>query len=84
MNCKWGDWEEWSNCSKVCGNGTRTINRSKLMRAAYGGEDCIGNITKSENCNEHPCDGKHFDIADIIENVLFVSKFNGFVHPHNC
>ena len=50
-----------------------------MIKAAHGGKDCIGNITKSENCNEHPCDGKHLDIADIIENW-----FNGFVHPHNC
>ena len=69
MNCKLGDWEEWSECSKECGNGTRTSNRSKLMKAAHGGEDCIGNITKSENCNEHPCDGNHFGILPIFLKI---------------
>ena len=69
MNCEWGNWGEWSKCSMECGNGTQTSNRSKLRKAAHGGKDCIGNITKSQNCNEHPCDGKYLDIAYIFENI---------------
>ena len=84
MNCEWGNWGEWSKCSMDCGNGTQTSNRSKLRKAAHGGKDCIGNITKSQNCNEHPCDGKYLDIACIFENIFKYFDFMGLFVPNNC
>ncbi|CAD2102024.1 thrombospondin-related anonymous protein, putative sporozoite surface protein 2, putative [Plasmodium vinckei lentum] len=42
-----GKWEEWSECSTTCGNGTKTRRRNKLH------PNCVGEMTAS--CNVRDC-----------------------------
>ena len=45
------------DCSKNCGNGTRTKHRTKTLNEANGGI-CNGTETEEENCNTQDCAGK--------------------------
>ena len=56
VDCIWGTWESWSPCTKTCGGGTRTKNRTKSITEAYGGT-CFGNWTETQACNEQNCPG---------------------------
>ncbi|ESO90271.1 hypothetical protein LOTGIDRAFT_66885, partial [Lottia gigantea] len=43
----WGNWGEFSNCTKTCGNGTRTRQRlCDNPSPAHGGATCLGNQTE--------------------------------------
>ena len=57
VDCTWTSWNSWSNCTKSCGGGTRTKNRTKSVTEAYGGT-CQGNTTETQVCNEQKCPGK--------------------------
>ena len=57
MNCEWSDFGEWSECSKSCGGGERTSNRSVIKPALYGGKECEGEDIQIESCNDQPCPG---------------------------
>ena len=57
MDCVWAPWKSWSVCTKSCGGGTSTKNRTKSIIEAYGGT-CLGNWTKTQACNEQECPGK--------------------------
>lgn len=47
----WGEWEEWTTCTKTCGGGTK-----KRIRQCSGEGDCEGDDTKTENCNKQECE----------------------------
>ena len=54
-------WQEWEDCSKVCGNGTKT-RRRECKNPMYGGKECDEIVDKDhqeEPCNLHPCKGKN-------------------------
>ena len=57
----------WSACSKSCGGGNRTSNRTILQNAVNGGEECVGDAIKTESCNPQPCSGISYmiEIRDI-------------------
>lgn len=55
VDCKFGDWSEWSDCSKSCDSGNRTAGRPLITAPQWGGQPCDGGIMKSEYCNEQPC-----------------------------
>ena len=57
MNCEWSDFGEWSECSKSCGGGEKTSNRSVIKPALNGGKDCEGEDIQIESCNDQPCAG---------------------------
>lgn len=43
LNGGWGNWSEWSNCSRTCGGGVSTQNREcNNPIPANGGLFCIG------------------------------------------
>ena len=44
----------WSSCSQSCGPGTQ--NRTILVPAKNGGEECTGNLDRA--CTERSCPGK--------------------------
>ena len=49
----------WSSCSQSCGPGTQ--NRTILVLAKYGGEECTGSLDRA--CNEINCPGKRLSRA---------------------
>nr|XP_026691172.1 hemicentin-1-like isoform X1 [Ciona intestinalis] len=55
VNCRWGSWNSWSDCSKSCENGTRQRTRNFAVEGACGGTACIGMNTSVETCNQVCC-----------------------------
>ena len=60
MHCRWGRWKI-GRCSKTCGKGgRRTISRTNITAAEYGGKPCRGPAELEESCNEwRKCPGKN-------------------------
>ncbi len=49
----WGEWANWSACSKTCGGVTGTRSRSRQCdtpATQYGGADCADPGTEAEEC----------------------------------
>ena len=56
VDCEWDDWAVGA-CSKSCGGGTRTNERSPKIEADFGGSNCTGASNITEDCNIIPCPG---------------------------
>jgi Spondin-like TSP1 domain len=54
VDCKVGDWSEWSACSTTCGPGEQTRERSVETAAAHGGKACPV-LSERRECQEKPC-----------------------------
>lgn len=50
----WSNWSKFGVCTRSCGGGTRSKNRTCHM-GSPGDEGCPGNATLTENCNELTC-----------------------------
>ena len=48
-------WGSWSQCSAICGTGTRNRTATSCNGPFYGGLPCRGSGTETENCT-----GEHF------------------------
>ena len=57
-NCVWGEWKE-GICSKTCGGGSRTDERTKIKPEQNGGT-CAGKPKRVVNCNPQKCPGNIF------------------------
>ena len=55
VDCRWGEFGDWSKCSKECGGGIQTRSRSVVQRAKNGGKTCKGQLTQTRGCNSNPC-----------------------------
>ena len=53
-DCVWGEWEEWTACTKTCGGGTRNRER-KVAEPAINGGKCEGSTIDNEECNIGCC-----------------------------
>merc|ERR1719322_972054 len=53
IHCEWDEWVI-GECSRSCGTGTRTNNRTKLVEEANGGT-CSGQPSEIVECNTQPC-----------------------------
>lgn len=53
IDCRLGEWGEWTQCSATCGGGVRSALRRVIREANYGGQPCSGNIRISETCGIH-------------------------------
>ncbi|XP_070563732.1 A disintegrin and metalloproteinase with thrombospondin motifs adt-1-like [Ptychodera flava] len=52
----WGQWNQWTDCSKSCGWGIRHRQRfCDDPPPLYGGINCIGASAASESCNLENC-----------------------------
>ena len=56
VDCSWAPWNSWSTCNKPCGGGTRTKDRAKSIKEAFGGR-CSGAQREAEACNTQECPG---------------------------
>ena len=57
VHCEWGDWNDFSKCSKSCGSGTQTRSRTKIVTEKHGGS-CSGLSTEKRSCNTQNCPSK--------------------------
>jgi len=57
----WGDWEDWSVCSKKCGGGIsyrkRKCVQSKCPYSDPSHNKCYGNDYEEKKCNDKCCPG---------------------------
>ena len=52
-DCVFGDWDNWSSCTKTCGGGTQTRVRKVTQKEANGGK--CDNAPQSQACNTQGC-----------------------------
>ena len=55
IDCQWTSWSEWGTCSKSCGSGMSTRNRTFEQEARHGGNECQGEKTEQKACKTQPC-----------------------------
>ena len=58
IDCEWGEYGNWTQCSKSCNGGTQVRTREIVTQALNGGEQCDGTNTDLQLCNEFPCPSK--------------------------
>ena len=63
----WGEWEDWSDCTVTCGEGT-----SKRIRECtgpeHGGKECEGDPSEQRICNkEVPCPGELYSYTSPVK-----------------
>ena len=63
VDCAWGSWNEWGQCTKTCGRGTQQRIRSVIQQAVFGGVPCAETASETNECNTQPCPGK--DLTDL-------------------
>ena len=60
FSCKlsvWGEWQQWTTCSKHCGGGQRSRRRTCISSSSpQGKNDCGDSVSlQTEKCNTEPC-----------------------------
>ncbi|CAD7934467.1 unnamed protein product [Amoebophrya sp. A120] len=56
VDCKLGDWTDWSDCSAICGFGTTMRTREVLQTPLHGGKVCPA-VQERKPCNPNgACD----------------------------
>ena len=64
--CQWGEWGDFTSCTKTCGEGRKSRYRAVFQEAMHGGDACLGNSTDMETCNVGDCPG----ILSLIASAL--------------
>ena len=69
VNCQWSSWDTWTTCSKTCGIGFGTRERSRTVQtpAKNDGLPCEGSRDVIEKCTIKPCPGKYIIIAGFLK-----------------
>ena len=65
VNCNWGEWSSWEDCSVTCAGGTQGRKRSIDVPAEYGGNNCTGGDTENQACNTNSCPGNNMGSLSI-------------------
>ena len=76
VDCKWNEFSGWSVCSKSCGGGQMSRQRTVLRKQAHGGVDCSGPAKEIQNCSTHPCPGKCWEIYNYFIIVMTIIIHN--------
>ena len=51
----WSPWSPWSGCSVECGGPGVQTSRRTCSIPLYGGFECLGPDTKTQDCHNGPC-----------------------------
>merc|ERR1719369_1422641 len=51
IDCKWGEWSNWSECDAEYGDGNKHSHRMHLVPAMFGGQECEGDSDQTKACN---------------------------------
>jgi len=54
VNCEVSNWSKWSDCSKECGEGTKTRRRTVTRYPEYNGRSCP-ELTETRSCKKKDC-----------------------------
>ncbi|XP_048580774.1 uncharacterized protein LOC5507168 isoform X2 [Nematostella vectensis] len=78
----WTEFSEWSKCTRVCGKGSSTRNRSCTNpEPAWGGKKCVGPSVETKSCGTDKCDGG-FDSSSILDgNIDYMNDLHMFLRP---
>ena len=69
-------WSAWDTCSVTCGGGKQSSKRSCTNPAPqYGGANCAGAKTKSQDCNTHFCPSKCFLLVSCSYTLVFYLNY---------
>lgn len=69
MDCKVGEWSEWSKCDVSCGTGNSFRTREVLHPESNGGKQCPP-LEEKKPCKASKC-SKHFlDRISALRGVL--------------
>eukprot|EP00933_Yihiella_yeosuensis_P079176 TRINITY_DN9143_c0_g3_i1.p1 TRINITY_DN9143_c0_g3~~TRINITY_DN9143_c0_g3_i1.p1 ORF type:complete len:906 (-),score=162.43 TRINITY_DN9143_c0_g3_i1:130-2847(-) len=55
INCAWGNWSDWSECTASCGGGSQGRYRSIIAQAKHGGNACLGGVNETRRCGQEGC-----------------------------
>eukprot|EP00922_Rhytidocystis_sp_ex-Travisia-forbesii_P067222 GHVS01099978.1.p1 GENE.GHVS01099978.1~~GHVS01099978.1.p1 ORF type:complete len:3586 (-),score=566.23 GHVS01099978.1:255-11012(-) len=55
VNCRLGEWSEWSQCDQTCGGGRELATRLILGFSSGDGTGCGESERIKEGCNPQPC-----------------------------
>ncbi|XP_069699522.1 A disintegrin and metalloproteinase with thrombospondin motifs 12-like [Periplaneta americana] len=75
----WGQWSEWSLCSRTCGSGIASSERhcnNPMPRS--GGKNCVGNRKRHRICSSEPCSAFEPSFRDVQ-----CSEFDNWVFPED-
>ena len=75
VDCKLSDWNEWRSCSKSCGVGSRSRNRTILVPPQNEGQQC-GSTFDIMECNEELCPGIRKEYSESLS--FFHTYYNWF------
>ena len=56
----WSEWVATGSCSAACGGGVQLFVRT-CAAPQFGGAPCVGNSTKTQDCNTDACVGPAVD-----------------------
>ena len=59
VDCEWGKFGDWGQCSVTCGKGTKSRTRAKSIQESGGGKPCVGEPTEIAPCTERECPGEY-------------------------
>ena len=67
VDCAWHPWGSWGPCNSTCGGGVRNRNRTRTVdvHALYGGANCSGSSSETDQCSPQACPG---------ENVFYLEE----------
>ncbi|CAJ1438497.1 unnamed protein product [Effrenium voratum] len=75
QDCSFANWEDWSECSKACGDGQAYRYRLIGTPAARGGQTCLGPRHETGPCNGTDC----VSTADLIRKG-YATQITGAMH----
>ena len=55
IDCEWGEYGRWTDCSQSCGNGLKFRTRSIVQEAQNEGKQCLGCEQEIGVCNLSEC-----------------------------
>jgi len=58
VDCLFGDWKEWSDCSATCGGGEHRRSRIVVQHPSAGGRGCMGPLSEVSECARTECEGQ--------------------------
>ena len=70
---QWGNWSEYSACTKTCGTGYQKRSRGCTNPPpSGGGKQCPGSASESRSCNIKICQGTY--------GIKFILSMKKLIH----